>query len=237
MQLAERDPGLAFARYVAARAYVQSRDPIKAEAALRRGLVLQPGSPVPYQHLADYYFGLDRAADAREICQQGHERFPQDLDLQRMLAQIEAVLGRTAEAIRVYEEILAARPEADLARYRLALLLVSQEKDPAARRRAEELARDLRADQPSDPQLLDALGWIQARAGDAPRGRELLEAAVKEAPEDPSVRFHLGAVLLSEKKTALARKELTAAVDSPRSFPERLDALRLLREVKGASKQ
>jgi predicted Zn-dependent protease len=32
MKLAERDPGLSFARYVAARAYVQSRDPIKAEA-------------------------------------------------------------------------------------------------------------------------------------------------------------------------------------------------------------
>ncbi len=53
MKLAERDPGLSFARYVAARACIQSRDPIKAEAALRRGLLLQSDSPVPYQHLGD----------------------------------------------------------------------------------------------------------------------------------------------------------------------------------------
>ena len=33
MLLAERDPGFGFARYLAARAYMDSRDPIKAEAA------------------------------------------------------------------------------------------------------------------------------------------------------------------------------------------------------------
>jgi len=230
MRLAERDPGLAFARYVAARAYVQSRDPIKAEAALRRGLVLQPDSPVPYQHLADYYFGLDRAADAREICQQGHERFPQDLELQRMLAQIEAALGRTRDAVRVYEGILSSRPDMDLARYNLARLLVSLDKDEPARQRALEIARDLRADRPSDPLMLDTLGWVQARTGDPGRGRELLEVAVKGAPEEPTLHFHLGAVYLQEKNMGLARKQLTAALDSARPFPERLDALRLMRE-------
>src|SRR5258705_285975 len=138
--LAERDPGLSFARYVAARAYVQSRDPIRAEAALRRGLKLQPDSPVPYQHLADYYFGLDRAADALEICQQGLERFPQDLDLLRMQAQIETGLSRPEEAIRIYQAILAGRPEADLARYRLALPLDSQEKDDRRPQRAKEIS-------------------------------------------------------------------------------------------------
>ncbi len=230
MKLAERDPGLSFARYVAARAYVQSRDPIRAEAALRRGLKLQPDSPVPYQHLADYYFGLDRAADALEICQQGLERFPQDLDLLRMQAQIETGLSRPEEAIRIYQAILAGRPEADLARYRLALLLVSQEKDESAQKRAKEIAKELGADQPSDPTLLDMLGWVLFRTGDVHRGRELLEAAVKVAPEDPSLHFHLGAVYLEARNIGLARKELTLAVDSPHPFPERLDALRLLRD-------
>src|ERR1700682_2352421 len=64
MRLAERDRSFAFARYLAARAYAEARDPIQAEAALRRGLELQPDSPVPYQHLADYYSGRDRMPDA-----------------------------------------------------------------------------------------------------------------------------------------------------------------------------
>src|SRR5205085_5398611 len=42
MALAERDAGFAFARYVAARAYMDARDPVEAEGALRRGLVVQP---------------------------------------------------------------------------------------------------------------------------------------------------------------------------------------------------
>jgi predicted Zn-dependent protease len=229
MKLAERDPGLASARYMAARAYVESRDPIKAEEALRRGIALQTDSPVPYQHLADYYFGLDRAAEALEIGQQGLERFPQALDLRLMLAQITAALGRSADAIRFYEEILSRRPDLDLARYRLATLLSSQEGE-ASRRRFLQVVRELENDKPSDPLLLDALGWVLYRAQDTRRARELLEAAVKGAPDEPSLHFHLAALYAQEKMKDRAREELKAALDSRRPFAERLDAMRLLRE-------
>ena len=229
MRLAERDPGLASARYMAARAYVESRDPIKAEEALRRGITLQTDSPLPYQHLADYYFGLDRAPEALEIGQQGLERFPQALDLRLMLAQITASLGRNADAVRFYEEILSRRPDLDLARYRLATLLASQEGD-AYRPRFLQVVRELENDRPSDPLLLDALGWVLHRAQDTRRARELLEAAVKGAPEEPSLHFHLAAVYAQEKLRDRAREELKAALDSRRPFAERLDALRLLRE-------
>src|SRR5207245_6666514 len=67
MGLAERDGGFAFARYLAAHAFVDARDPAAAEAALRRGLVLQPDSSVPWQHLADYYLEVDRSAEAMSV--------------------------------------------------------------------------------------------------------------------------------------------------------------------------
>jgi predicted Zn-dependent protease len=234
MQLSERDPGLASARYMAARAYVEARDPIKAETALRRGLQLQPGSPVPYQHLTDYYFGLDRTAEALAACQEGVDRFPQAVDLRLMLAQIDASLGRTADAVRLYEDLLSRRPDLDLARYKLAVLLAAQEA-PALRQRFLEIAHELRYDLPSDPLLVDALGWVQLKAGDVPRARALLEAAIKGAPEEPSLHFHLAALYAQEQKPTLARAELKLALDSPRPFPERLDAMRLLRENQPAS--
>jgi len=235
MRLAERDPQLAFARYMAAQAYVDGRHPVQAEAALRRGIDLQPDSPVPYQHLADYYLELDRTAEALGICQQGLDRFPQDLDLQMMLAQISARLGKTNEAIRIYEDILSRRPDLDLVDYKLAMLLASQDKDEASWQRALEIVRRLRADMPADPLLLDTLGWVHYRAQDTRRARGLLEAAVRGAPDEPSVHFHLAAVYARQKKMDLAREELKAALDSNRPFPERLDALRLLREIGGAS--
>ena len=229
MQLSERDPGLASARYMAARAYVEARDPIKAEAALRRGLQLQPDSPVPYQHLTDYYFGLDRTAEAAVICQEGVQRFPQSVDLRMMLAQIQAGLGSAAEAARLYDDTLARRPDLDLARYRLAVLLASQE-DGALRQRFVAVARELRNDMPSDPLLVDALGWVQLKAGNLPRARELLAAAVQGAPEEPGPHFHLGALYAQERKQELARGELKLALDSPRPFAERLEAMRLMRD-------
>jgi predicted Zn-dependent protease len=233
MRLAERDPQFAFARYMAARAYVDARDPAQAEAALRRGLELQPESPVPYQHLADYYVALDRTAEALSICQQGIDRFPEDLDLQMMLAQISARLGKTIDAIRIYETIRSTRPDLDLVDYNLARLLVSQDKDEASWQRSLEIVHSLRGDMPSDPLLLDTLGWVHFRAQDTRRARALLQAAVKGAPDEPSLRFHLAAVYAREEKMDLARRELKAALDSNRPFAERLDALRLLREIGG----
>src|SRR6266849_4708419 len=63
MRLAERDPGFAFARSMAARAFKDARDPIRAEGAVKRGLESQPDSPVPFLSLADYYRKVDRGAD------------------------------------------------------------------------------------------------------------------------------------------------------------------------------
>jgi cellulose synthase operon protein C len=235
MRLAERDPPFAFARSMAARAYVDARDPVQAEATLRRGLELQPDSPVPYRHLAGYFLELDRTAEALGICQRGLDRFPEDLDLQMMLAQISAQLGNTRDAIRIYEDIRSRRPDLDLVDYKLAMLLASQDKDEPLWERSLEIVSRLRADMPSDPMLLDTLGWVHFRAQDTRGARALLEAAVKGAPDEPSLHFHLAAVYAREKKRDLARKELKAALDSNRPFAERLDALRLQRETGGAS--
>jgi predicted Zn-dependent protease len=228
MGLAERDSGFAFARYLAAHAFVDARDPAAAEAALRRGLVLQPDSSVPYQHLADYYLEVDRSAEAMSILQQALDRFPHDPDLQIMAAQTSAQHGNPKEALRIYEEVLSRRPDLDVIEYKLAGLLAS-ENDGASSRRLLQLLQDLQSDHPSDPLLLDGLGWALYRAGDPSRGRASLEAAVNGAPDEPSPHYHLAAVYARENKTELARSELKAALDSKRPFAERLDALRLLR--------
>jgi tetratricopeptide (TPR) repeat protein len=233
VRLAERDPAFAFARYLAARAYIDARNPAQAEATLRRGLELQRDSAVPYLHLADYYLELDRAAEALDVCQQGLERFPQNLDLQTMLAQISAGLGKTDNAMRTYEDILSRAPGLDLVVYKLAMLLALQDNDEPIRARSMQIMQHLQADMPSDPVLLDTLGWLHFRAQDTRRARELLEAAVRGAPENPTFHFHLATVYAREKKHDLARNQLKSALESNSSFPERLEALRLLRETGG----
>jgi len=231
MGLAERDGGFAFARYLAAHAFVDARDPAAAEAALRRGLVLQPDSSVPWQHLADYYLEVDRSAEAMSALQQALDRFPHDPDLQIMSAQVSAQLGNSKEAIRIYEEVLSRRPDLDVVEYKLAGLLASEDENGASSRRLLPLLQHLRSDHPSDPLLLDGLGWALYRAGDPTRGRAALEAAVTGAPDEPSPHYHLAAIYVRENKTELARSELKAALDSKRPFAERLEALRLMRDA------
>jgi tetratricopeptide (TPR) repeat protein len=234
MRLAERDPSFAFVRYMAARAYLDARNPDQAEAALKRGLILQPDSAVPYRHLAEYYLGLDQAPEALAISQQGVDRFPTDTGLQMTLAQIHFRLGKTSEAVRVYEVVRSKRPDLDLIDYELVRVLVSKDKDKASWERAAQIARPLQNDRPSDPLLLDTLGWMYVRSGDIGRARELLESAVKGAPEEPAVRFHLATVDARENRLDSARRHLQSALDSNRMFDERVDALRLLREIGGA---
>ena len=229
MALAEKDPGLSIVRYIAARAYIEAGDPIRAEAALRRGLALQPDSPVPYQHLTDFDFGLDRVPEALQAAREGIARFPQATDLQMMLAQIQSTVGQPEEAIQTYQTLLSRRPDVDLARYRLAMLLASEKNGPRHQQLLETLAL-LANDRPSDPQLLDALGWMQHEAGRDDLARLLLELAVEHSVDEPSTRFHLGRVYLAAGESDRGRQELMRAVDSPRPFPERLEAMRLLRE-------
>ena len=231
MRLAEADPGFAFARYLAARAYVETRDPAHAEGALRRGIALSPDSPVPYQHLADYDFGLDRAPEALAVCEEGLQRFPRDLALRMMSAQISSALGRLDEAARAYRAVLLERPDLDIVDYRLAMLLASQEKDERLWHEATQIGALLKDDRPSEPLLQDVLGWLAHRAGDDGRAEALLKSALQNAPGEPRFHFHLAAVHAAAGRRAQARDELGAAFASERPFPERLSALRLQREL------
>jgi predicted Zn-dependent protease len=229
MELAERDPGLAFARHLASRAWLDARDPIAAEGALRRGLALQPDSTVPYGDLAEYFLEVDRAAEAMSILQQGLERFPQDSELQIRFAQTSADFGHAKEAIRIYEDVLSRRPDLDIVEYKLASLLASQV-DRGSSPRLAQLVAHLKADEPSDPLLLDALGWAESHVGERARALSLLEAAVNAAPDEPAPHYHLAAIYARENQAERAQTELKAAVDSKRPFPERLEAMRLLRK-------
>jgi len=195
--------------------------------------VLQPDSALPYQHLANHYLQLELSAEALATCHEGLTRFPDNLELRLLLALMNAALGNSDEAIRVYEDILATRPDIDLVAYKLAMLLALQGDEKAMWARSLQIAQRLQNDAPSDPSLLATLGWVRFRAKDMHRARELLEAAVRGAPEDPTLHFHLASVYAEEKKMDLARNELKHALESGAPFPQRLEALRLLRETGG----
>jgi tetratricopeptide (TPR) repeat protein len=230
--LAEQDPGFAYPLPIAAHAYLEAAQPAKAEATIRRLLALLPASPLPFRETARFFLAVDRPSDAMANCTQGLSRFPQDADLQLLLARAALSLGDRERAIAAYDDALAARPDSDEAAAQLARLLATARKDAASRERALRLVRELELDQPADPDVLAAMGAVLLGAGGDPRRARLwLEAARQAAPEEPGVRYQLALAYARTGERALARKELGEALRSGRAFEEEPEARRLAREL------
>lgn len=238
LRMAERDPGFGYPLPIAGLAFLEARQPARAEAAIRRAFDLLPGSAVPYRALAEFYLELDRGSEALAIGEEGLGRFPQDVELQLLQARISVLLGDREAAIRSYENVLSIRPDLDLAAGQLAKLLVAARKDEVSHRRALQIVRQLEFSAPSDPLVLGAMGWVYLKAANnARRARELLEAAAKGAPDELGVRFHLAVAYTRTGRADLARRELRAALDSGQPFEEEPDARRLLRQIGGGEPQ
>ena len=232
LELQRADPEFLVPLDIAATAFLELRQPAKAQQALERALALATPPPKAFLQLASFYRDLDRTPDALRICDQGLQRWPGDAELGLCRAQLQALSGDAAAAAGSYEELLAARPDAWAPRVALASLLARRD-DAASRARALKLARSLQADGPGDAEAFDAIGWALLRSGDARAARPWLAAAARAQPADPALRYHFGAALAQLKEKSMARNELQAATAATAPFAERPDAQRLLNELGG----
>jgi len=232
VRIAERDEGFDYPLSIAARAYLEAGQPALAEATVRRELNRRKGSAAPYRDLAQLFLDLDRASDALVVCEDGLGRFPDDARLQLQRGHGSALLGDREAAIRSYERVLLSRPDDDRTAAELARLLAVARRDGTSRLRALQLVRDLELDSPSDPEVLDAMGTVQLQlAGDATRARALFEAAVKLAPDQAGIRYHLATAWLKLGEAGAARREVRAALQSGHPFDQEFEARQLLREL------
>ena len=135
---------------------------------------------------------------------------PAVLDVWRLLAQALERTGRRAEAIAALEEGLKNSPTTLPARRiealeQLTSLLILAGRGDEALRLADPSAF-------TNPQVLNAVGVLQAERGDLGGGRSTLERALALAPEDAQTNRNLGTVLLRAGDAAGARRRLEKAV-------------------------
>ena len=142
------------------------------------------------------------------------------------LAGLSESIGRHEDAIRAYEAALARTPNFVPYCNNLALLLVTYRTDKDSLRRAVDLSEKL-AGMPGAA-FLDTRGWVQLKAGDLPTAQTLLQQAANELPDEPAIRFHLAMAQAAAGDGPSARRNIVAALDSHREFPERAQAQQLL---------
>jgi len=231
----KRDAGFEYSLATAARAYLEADQPALAQSTARLGLAAAPTSVVPYRDVAGLSLELDQGGEAMGVCEEGLKSFPDDVQLLLLKAKASLLLGDTEAAIRNYEGVLSKYPDQQSAAGALASQLVARNDEPS-RKRALDIVHGLELDGPLAPDVLGAMGRVYLEvAKDFPQARRYLETALQGAPGDATLRYYFALALVPESPT-LAVGELRTALDSRRTFPEEVEARRLLDELTASGK-
>ena len=149
------------------------------------------------------------SARALGLLQEWLAAHPDDMTARRALAVGYIAAGRPDEAVRDLEILVAEQPNDALLLNNLAWLY--HERGDA---RALDYATRAHHLAPDQPATLDTLGWILVMAGETARGLKLLRDAQARASRSPGIRYHLAVALNSLGRTAEARHELEAILES-----------------------
>lgn len=79
--------------------------------------------------------------------------------------------------------------------------------------------------------VVDTYGWIKALLGNYREALDILRRAYAMNSRDPAIQYHLAYTLIKLGRSAEAKNELLAALDSPVRFNERKDAEALLNSI------
>ena len=161
---------------------------------------------------------------AWQVIEQALEQFPEDLNLLYTRAMLAEKRGDLDQLERDLRFIIEREPDNAMAINALGYTLADRTTRLDEARTLIETAYQLN---PSDPAIIDSMGWVQYRLGNLPLAERFLRQALKDFP-DPEVAAHLGEVLWAQGREDEARelwaRHLKQHPDSPilRSTLQRL---------------
>jgi len=120
-----------------------------------------------------------------------------------------------------YEKVVAASPDFVPALNNLAYIYADKLNDL---KRASELAQKARSLAPTNPSVLDTLGWITYKQGGYQQAADLLSQSAAKSPDNPDIQFHLGMADYMMGRTDAARAALGKAVGSATEFEGKEEA-------------
>jgi tetratricopeptide (TPR) repeat protein len=136
--------------------------------------------------------------------------------LETDLASLYERIGKSDDAIAVYETSLRRNPSSDVIANNLAMLLVNHHKDQISLDRAKQLTE--RFSSSSNADFLDTYGWVLYKRGDALAAVNALQSALSKTPDSPVSLYHVGMAQALAGEADAARESLTRSLKSGRSF-------------------
>jgi Flp pilus assembly protein TadD len=186
-------------------------DPKSALASAEKAMQLNPadGAAVVSYTRAEVTAGDPAKAVVK--WQQWTKDHPTDVRGFTLLGSLQESQGDRNGAMDSYKKALAIQPDQTIAANNLAFLMVEagQNLDVAL-----SLAQIARRGAPTSPSTADTLAWIYYQKGNYSSARDLLEEAIKAAPNDAAIHYHLGMTYakLSNSTDAVTHLKKAAAL-------------------------
>ncbi len=186
----------------------------RAEQALKLSIELAPEEFRAYGLLTNLYLEKNGSDRVLEILQEAIREKPEAIGFYVLLGQRYESKKDYKRAIEKYNVALDIDPSFGFAKNNLSYLLAetNQELDRAVR-----LAREALIAYPSNPNVMDTMGWVSLKSGDAAVAVTYLEQAMSTfRPMDPSLfltRLHLVHALEANQEIAKANELASSLLD------------------------
>ena len=192
---------------------------------------MNPEWLTPHNSLAALYVLQGKPEEAIAKFEQALEVDPNSAGTYLSLAMLYEQTGKYDKAMAVYERALAKNSKFWPAANNLAFLLSEHAASPENLDRALRLVQQAQEVRPNEPELLDTLGWVYYKMGNAQRAAEIIGQAQSADPTNAILNYHLGVVLANTDRKEEARQHLQDAVNSGQNFTGLDKARELLKSL------
>ncbi|HTG30802.1 MAG TPA: tetratricopeptide repeat protein, partial [Methylomirabilota bacterium] len=224
-EVLQKQPNSAAGYYMRGRLYLAEEKFDLAQTALLKAIDLDPNLSPPYDLLMPTYVHAKNLPEALNQMNAVLAKKPNDLRASLVIGMIYSQMKEFDKARDAYEKVVAASPDFVPALNNLAYIYAEKLNDL---KRASELAQKARSIAPTNPSVLDTLGWITYKQGGYQQAADLLSQSAAKSPDNPEIQFHLGMADYMMGRTDAARAALEKAVASATDFDGKAEARRRL---------
>lgn len=172
-------------------------------------LAIHPGSLDALLRMGELHRQKGEFDTALTIFEKAHQLdASQPLPIIRMADALDSA-GRTAESVPLYRRALALRPEDPILMNNLAYLLARKGSNLDE---ALELAQKAAQKSPSEPKIVDTLGFVYLKKGLTASALQTFQNLIRQYPNNPTFRLHLAMTLLEKGERPEAKEHLLAAL-------------------------
>jgi tetratricopeptide (TPR) repeat protein len=167
----------------------------------------------------------DKAAASYE---RSIQQNPRDVRSYVLLGALEESRGNWQRAQELYQKGLQVQPDFPLAANNLAYLMLEHGGNADV---ALSLAQVARRGMPDVPNAADTLAWAYCHKGAYKLAIDLLEDAVKKAPQNPAYHYHLGLAYQKTNDRARAKEHLEWTLKIDPNYSQAAEVKKALAEL------